>query len=68
MQDPNGRVAGVHMVGDRVSELVGEAQVLYGLGVPVAEAARLIHAHPTQGEAIGEALLALAGSPLHVHT
>ncbi len=68
VQSPDGRVAGVHMVGDRVSELVGEAQMLYGLGAPVAEAARLVHAHPTQGEAIGEALLALAGSPLHVHT
>jgi dihydrolipoamide dehydrogenase len=67
VQDPSGRVAGVHMVGDRVSELVGEAQMLYGLGAPVAQAARLVHAHPTQGEALGEALLALAGSPLHVH-
>lgn len=68
VQAPDGRVAGVHMVGDRVSELVGEGQMLYGLGAPVAEAARLVHAHPTQGEAIGEALLALAGSPLHVHS
>jgi dihydrolipoamide dehydrogenase len=67
VQDPGGRVAGVHMVGDRVSELIGEAQVLYGLGAAVADAARLVHAHPTQGEALGEALLALAGSPLHVH-
>lgn len=67
IQDPSGTVAGMHMVGDRVSELIGEAQILYGLGVPVADAARLVHAHPTQGEAIGEALLAMAGSPLHVH-
>jgi dihydrolipoamide dehydrogenase len=67
VQDPSGRVAGVHMVGERVSELVGEAQMLYGLGASVTAAARLVHAHPTQGEAIGEALLALAGSPLHVH-
>jgi dihydrolipoamide dehydrogenase len=67
VQDPSGRVAGVHMVGERVSELVGEAQMLYGLGASVADAARLVHAHPTQGEALGEALLALAGSPLHVH-
>jgi len=49
VQDPSGRVAGVHMVGERVSELVGEAQMLYGLGASVADAARLVHAHPTQG-------------------
>jgi dihydrolipoamide dehydrogenase len=29
--------------------------------------AELIHAHPTQDEAIGEAFLALAGKPLHAH-
>ena len=28
---------------------------------------QLIHPHPTQSEAIGEAHLALAGKPLHVH-
>jgi len=29
--------------------------------------AALIHPHPTQSEAIGEAHLMLAGKPLHVH-
>jgi dihydrolipoamide dehydrogenase len=32
-----------------------------------SEVAQLIHPHPTQSEAIGEAHLALAGKPLHVH-
>jgi Pyridine nucleotide-disulphide oxidoreductase, dimerisation domain len=67
VEGPSGCVAGVHMVGERVSELVDEAQMLYGLGASVADAARLVHAHPTQGEAFGETLLALAESPLHVH-
>ncbi|EPD58304.1 hypothetical protein HMPREF1211_05854, partial [Streptomyces sp. HGB0020] len=31
------------------------------------EVAQLIHAHPTQNEALGEAHLALAGKPLHSH-
>ena len=31
------------------------------------EVAQLVHAHPTQNEAMGEAHLALAGKPLHVH-
>ena len=31
------------------------------------EVAALIHPHPSQSEAIGEAHMALAGKPLHVH-
>jgi dihydrolipoamide dehydrogenase len=27
----------------------------------------LVHAHPTQNEAMGEAFMALAGKPLHSH-
>jgi dihydrolipoamide dehydrogenase len=64
---PNGVVVGVHMVGDRVGELIGEAQLLYNFQVEAAQAATFVHAHPTQGEALGEALLAVAGKPLHVH-
>ena len=32
------------------------------------DVAALIHAHPTQNEAFGEAHLALAGKPLHSHS
>lgn len=63
----DGAIIGVHMVGDRVGELIGEAQLLYGLGVDANETASLIHAHPTQGEALGEAILALAGKPFHAN-
>ena len=31
------------------------------------DVAPLVHAHPTQNEALGEAHLALAGKPLHAH-
>lgn len=31
------------------------------------DVARLVHAHPTQNDAIGEAAFALAGKPLHAH-
>ena len=65
--DPAGTVVGVHMIGDGVSELIGEAQLMYNLGVKAAEAARFVHAHPTQNEALGEALLAVSGAPLHLH-
>jgi dihydrolipoamide dehydrogenase len=64
---PEGPVVGLHMVGSRVSELIGEAQLIYNWEAFPAEVAQLIHAHPTQSEALGEAHLALAGKPLHVH-
>jgi dihydrolipoamide dehydrogenase len=64
---PDGPVVGVTMVGERVGELVGEAQLIYSWEAYPEDVAPLIHAHPTQTEALGEAFLALAGKPLHVH-
>ncbi len=64
----DGPVVGIHMVGDRVGELVGEAQLIYGWEALPADVAPLVHAHPTQNEALGEAHLALAGKALHAHT
>lgn len=63
----DGAVVGVHMVGDRLGEQAGEAQLIYNWEALPAEVAQLIHAHPTQNEALGEAHLALAGKPLHSH-
>jgi dihydrolipoamide dehydrogenase len=63
----DGPVVGIHMVGARVGELVGEAQLIYNWEAFPAEVAQLVHMHPTQSEAIGEAHLALAGKPLHAH-
>ncbi|OZE81749.1 dihydrolipoyl dehydrogenase [Rhodococcus sp. 15-649-1-2] len=62
-----GSVVGIHMVGARVGELIGEAQLVVNWGAYPEEVAHLIHAHPTQSEAFGEAHLALAGKPLHSH-
>ncbi|HET6504719.1 MAG TPA: dihydrolipoyl dehydrogenase, partial [Amycolatopsis sp.] len=65
---PDGPVVGLHLVGDRVGELIGEAQLIYNWEAFPEDVAPLIHAHPTQTEALGEAHLALAGKPLHVHS
>jgi dihydrolipoamide dehydrogenase len=67
VREKDGPVVGVHMVGARVGELIGEAQLIYNWEALPAEVAQLVHAHPTQNEALGEAHLALAGKPLHVH-
>lgn len=63
-----GPVLGVHLVGARVGELIAEAQLIYNWEALPSEVAQLIHPHPTQSEALGEAHLALAGKPLHVHS
>jgi dihydrolipoamide dehydrogenase len=63
----DGPVVGIAMVGERVGELIGEAQLVYNWEAYPEDVAPLIHAHPTQTEALGEAFLALAGKPLHVH-
>ena len=64
----DGPVVGIHIVGARVGELIAEAQLIYNWEALPSEVAQLIHPHPTQTEAIGEALMALAGKPLHVHS
>ena len=67
VQLTDGPVIGVHMVGSRVGEQIGEAQLIVNWEAHPEDVATLIHAHPTQNEALGEAHLALAGKPLHAH-
>ncbi|MFT4156883.1 MAG: dihydrolipoyl dehydrogenase [Microbacterium sp.] len=61
----DGPVLGVHLLGDRVGELIAEGQLAVAWEAHPEDIAPLIHAHPTQSEALGEAFLALAGKPLH---
>jgi len=61
----DGPIVGVHMIGARVGELIGEAQLAVNWEAYPEDIAPLVHAHPTQNEALGEAFLALAGKPLH---
>lgn len=63
----DGPIVGVHVVGRRAGELMGEAMLMVGWEAHPEDVAGYIHPHPTQSEAIGEAALALAGKPLHVH-
>lgn len=62
-----GPVVGMHLVGARVGELIGEGELIVNWEADAEDVASLIHAHPSQSEAIGEAHLALAGKPLHAH-
>jgi dihydrolipoamide dehydrogenase len=62
-----GEVVGIHLVGTRVGELIAEGQLIYNWDAEPSDVAQLIHPHPTQSEIMGEAMMALAGKPLHVH-
>lgn len=67
VREKDGPIVGVHMVGSRMSELMGEAQLIVNWEAYPEDVASLVHGHPTQHEAMGEAALALAGKPLHAH-
>ncbi|MGL3804917.1 dihydrolipoyl dehydrogenase [Paeniglutamicibacter sp. R2-26] len=61
----NGPIVGVHGIGGRIGEQIGEAQLIVNWEAYPEDVAQLIHAHPTQNESLGEAAMALAGKPLH---
>lgn len=65
VRQKDGPVVGVHLIGDRVGELITEGQLAVVWEAHPEDIAPFLHAHPTQSEALGEAFLALAGKPLH---
>lgn len=67
VRQKDGPVIGVHMIGSRVGELIAEGQLIVNWEAYPEDVAALVHAHPTQNEAVGEAFMALAGKPLHAH-
>ena len=63
----DGPIVGFHGIATRIGEQVGEGELMVNWEAYPEDLAALIHAHPTQNEAIGEAAMALAGKPLHAH-
>ena len=61
----SGKVLGVHMVGPRVTELIGAASTALGFTADVTDWSEVIFPHPTLSEAMGEAVQAAADRPLH---
>jgi dihydrolipoamide dehydrogenase len=68
VREKDGPVVGIHMIGARMSEQIGEASLIVNWEAFPEDVAQYVHAHPTQTEALGEAHLALAGKPLHAHS
>ena len=65
VRQKDGPIVGMHMIGGRIGEQIGEAQLIVSWEAYPEDVAALIHAHPTQNESLGEAAMALAGRPLH---
>ena len=59
------RILGVHVVGPRAGDLIAEAAVAIEFGATAEDLARSSHAHPTLGEALKEASLAVDGRAIH---
>jgi dihydrolipoamide dehydrogenase len=62
---PDGTLVGMHVAGPWASELLGEGYLSVNWEANAADLAALVHPHPTLGEMIGEAALALTGRRLH---
>ncbi len=58
-------IIGVHILGPRATDMIGEAALAIGLEATVEEIIHTIHAHPTVTEAVREA--ALAGEKRAIH-
>jgi dihydrolipoyl dehydrogenase len=64
--DKYGELLGAHLIGPEVTELLPELTLAQQWDLTVHEAARNVHAHPTLGEAVKEALHGLAGHMINL--
>ena len=60
-----GKIIGVHIVGAHATDLIAEGGLAVQNGFTVDQVAATIHAHPTLGEAMGEASFKAMDQPLH---
>jgi len=60
------RVLGVHMIGARCSELIGQAVIAMEFGASSEDLAMTMFAHPTLSEAFHEAALAVDNRAIHM--
>ncbi|WP_030169762.1 dihydrolipoyl dehydrogenase [Spirillospora albida] len=61
-----GELLGAHMIGPEVTELLPQLTLAQQWDLTVHEVARNIHAHPTLGEAVKEAVHGLAGHMINM--
>ncbi|NOY23089.1 MAG: dihydrolipoyl dehydrogenase [Acidobacteria bacterium] len=61
-----GRILGVHIIGGKASEMIGEATLAIREGKSAEEMGRMIHPHPTVSESLMEAFHMAAGISIHI--
>lgn len=66
VEEESDKILGVHILGSRATDLIGEAAVAIGMGASVEDLANVIHAHPTLSEAIREGALSSMNSAIHI--
>ncbi|WP_026455274.1 dihydrolipoyl dehydrogenase [Saccharomonospora iraqiensis] len=67
LSDPeHGELLGAHLIGPEVTELLPELTLAQQWDLTVHELARNVHAHPTLGEAVKEAVHGLAGHMINM--
>ncbi|MGV9566402.1 dihydrolipoyl dehydrogenase [Streptomyces sp. NPDC003480] len=64
--DTHGELLGAHLIGPEVTELLPELTLAQRWDLTVHEVARNVHAHPTLGEAVKEAVHGLAGHMINM--
>jgi dihydrolipoamide dehydrogenase len=62
----HGELLGAHLIGPEVTELLPELTLAQQWDLTVHEVARNVHAHPTLGEAVKEAVHGLAGHMINL--
>ena len=61
-----GEILGLHIVGPHASDLILEGALALTSEVTLEEMEATLHAHPTLGEAIAEAIMAAQGRAIHL--
>jgi dihydrolipoamide dehydrogenase len=66
LSDPNGKILGLHILGDNATDMIAEGSLAIGLGATISDIAATIHGHPTISEAVREAALASRKEAIHI--
>jgi len=62
----SGTILGVHIIGPKATDMIGEGVLAVSQGLTVEDLARAMHPHPSLSEAIMESASTLCGGAVHV--
>jgi dihydrolipoamide dehydrogenase len=65
-EEPSGRLLGVHILGPRATDIIGECTLALRMGATAQDLAHTMHGHPNLSEAIYEAAWGIIDSPFHL--